>query len=534
MNCNWIVYEDEDLLVVHKPAGMNTHSPAPFAGEGIYEWLRHREPRWATLAILHRLDKDTSGILLFGKTTRANRSLTAQFTEHSIQKRYHLLTDRPVVQQEFTVISHLMRLGDKYVSRPSIAGGERAETRFRVLTQEAGSTLLEAEPVTGRTHQIRVHAAENGFPILGDRLYNGTPAERLHLHSCALTCRHPVSGDSVTFQAPPDFKADPALLFRRLLLDSADTNAYRLINGAGDGQAGLYLDRLNGFLLAQTAEQLDEAQVRFIGSIMERRTTGDTFTGAYQKTLTRHVRKTTVEETSPRLVSGQASPQPFTILENGVTFELSFQEGYSVGLFLDQRDNRRRFLTNYVGPDFPVFPNGPSGAEMLNTFAYTCGFSVCAAKAGARTTNLDLSKKYLEWGERNFLRNNLPPAQHDFIYGDTFDWLKRLSKKARKFDVIVLDPPTFSQSRQHGVFQAARDYGKLVIAALAVLKSGGSLLASTNAAGLSPEKFITTLDLSISQAGRKILRKQYSPQPPDFRISPEEPAYLKTVWISVG
>ena len=126
-----VIFEDEHLLVVHKPAGWNTHAPGPHAGEGIYDWLRHREPRWATLAILHRLDKETSGVLVFGKTPAANRSLTEQFTERRVRKKYLLLTDRPVPQREFAVKTALVRIGEKYASRPPHAGAEIAETKFR-------------------------------------------------------------------------------------------------------------------------------------------------------------------------------------------------------------------------------------------------------------------------------------------------------------------------------------------------------------------------------------------------------------------
>jgi 23S rRNA (cytosine1962-C5)-methyltransferase len=170
---------------------------------------------------------------------------------------------------------------------------------------------------------------------------------------------------------------------------------------------------------------------------------------------------------------------------------------------------------------------------VLNTFAYTCGFSVCAAKAGARTTSLDLSKKYLEWGRRNFTLNQIDPAGHDFIYGDAFDWLRRLTKKGRMFDVIVLDPPTFSQSKEHGAFQAEKDYGRLAKAALPLLKSKGVLLASTNAARLEPEQFLETLAGTIETDGRKILQQHYVPQPPDFPVHRQEPAYLKTVWLRI-
>src|ERR1700720_3049926 len=97
-----VIFEDEHLLVVHKPAGWNTPAPAPFAGEGIYDWLRHREPNGSSLAILHRLDKETSGVLVFGKTQLVNRSLTEQFTERRVLKKYLLLTYRDVPGKEFT------------------------------------------------------------------------------------------------------------------------------------------------------------------------------------------------------------------------------------------------------------------------------------------------------------------------------------------------------------------------------------------------------------------------------------------------
>src|SRR5471032_742719 len=122
-----VIFEDEHLLVVNKPAGWNTHAPSPFAGEGIYDWLKHREPRWSSLAIMHRLDKETSGVLVFGKTPLANKSLTEQFTERRVRKKYLLLTDREVTQKEFTVKTSLVRLGEKYASR---ASRELAETKF--------------------------------------------------------------------------------------------------------------------------------------------------------------------------------------------------------------------------------------------------------------------------------------------------------------------------------------------------------------------------------------------------------------------
>jgi len=531
-----VIFEDEHLLVVHKPAGWNTHAPGPHAGEGIYDWLRHREPRWATLAILHRLDKETSGVLVFGKTPAANRSLTEQFTERRVRKKYLLLTDRPVPQREFTVKTALVRVGDKYASRPPHAGAEIAETRFKIVPAirnlQSAICNLEASPFTGRTHQIRVHAAESGFPILGDTLYGGTPATRVFLHAAEISFAHPATGGPVTFHAPANFDADPRLALRAALIDPQETDAFRVIHGASDGWPDWYVERLGIFLLSQSEQPLRAEQREKLARLAKIFSAS----GAYHKILSRQVRRTTAAEASPQPVWGEAAPERFEICENGVRFELGFNEGCSTGLFLDQRDNRRRFLTGHIAADFPLFQSAIRNPQfaILNVFSYTCGFSVCAARAGARTTSLDLSKKYLAWGRRNFALSGLNPAAHDFIYGDAFDWLRRLAKKGRAFDAVALDPPTFSQSKEHGVFRAEKDFGKLVAAALPLVKPGGVLFASTNAADWPPEKFLADVEKAIHSSRRKILQRHPVPQPPDFPISRAEPAYLKTVWLRIG
>jgi len=582
-----VIFEDEHLLVVSKPAGWNTHAPSPYAGEGVYDWLKHREPRWSSLAILHRLDKETSGVLVFGKTPLANKSLTEQFTERRVRKKYLLLTDREVPKKEFTVKTSLVRVGEKYASGVT---GEIAETKFTPISDSKfGNSRLKmvsAEPLTGRTHQIRVHAAESGFPILGDTLYDGTASSRVFLHAGEIEFIHPATIQPVKFFAPVDFDREPRLALRAACVEQAfqpagpgdfpvashgtgkflepadrnvcPTNAFRVIHGASDGWPGWFVEKLGDFLLSQSEFALNEKQneeLTRLAKVFSSR-------GAFHKILSRQVRRSTTTEVSPQLVFGEAASSgvsaerrslnktdkpgflpkaattSFEILENGVRYELSFREGYSVGLFLDQCDNRRRFLANHVAADFELFNSKlkikNSKPEVLNTFSYTCGFSVCAAKAGARTTSLDLSKKYLEWGKRNFTLNGLDPAAHDFIYGDTFDWLRRLVKKGRAFDAVVLDPPTFSQSKEHGAFRAEKDYGKLVAAALPLVKPGGILFASTNAADWPPENFLADVDTAVHTAKRKILQRHYVPQPPDFPISRAEPAYLKTVWFRVG
>ena len=410
-------------------------------------------------------------------------------------------------------------------------GGEEADTRFTPIldskfsVKNAGLRMVTAEPLTGRTHQIRVHAAESGFPILGDTLYGGTGSSRVFLHATEMAFFHPATNAPLQLSAPVNFDVDPRMALRLALVEPGMTTAFRLIHGAGDGWPGWYVDRLGEFLLSQsekplTAEQREE--LARLAKLLPAR-------AVYHKILSRHVRGSTAAGSSPQLVFGESAPARFEVLENGVRYELSFNEGYSVGLFLDQRDNRRRILTGHIAANFSIAP----GFEMLNAFAYTCGFSVCAARAGARTTSLDLSKKHLEWGRRNFALNGVDPSAHDFIYGDAFDWLRRLTKKGRRFDVVVLDPPTFSQSKEFGVFRVEKNLRDLVATVIGVLKPDGMLLASANAAGWPAESFVSTVEVAVHAAKRTIVRRHYFPQGPDFPASRTEPAYLKTIWLHV-
>lgn len=553
-----VVHEDEHLLVVNKPPGWNTHAPGPWAGEGIYDWLRNREARWTRLAIAHRLDKETSGLLVFPVSAAAKR-LTEQFSARRVRKQYLLLTDRVPPKREMHARNSLVRAGERYVARPANPGAEVAETRFRVLSEAEAATIalpnrdldvsdrrlavIEAEPLTGRTHQIRVQAASLGFPVLGDVLYGGTPAARVFLHATMIGFIHPGTGAPTTFQALPAFDSDPRQQLRTALIDREETDCWRVVHGASDGWPGWYVDRLGEFLLSQSADPLDARRAAALEAMA--RSSGAT--GVYHKLLSRQVRRLRAAETSPGCVLGAPAPGPFVVKENRVRYELSFDEGYSVGLFLDQRDNRRRVLTGHLGREMslPATPGGNRGEAssagrsshaLLNTFAYTGGFSVCGARAGWRVTTLDLSRKYLEWARRNFRLNGCDATgeAHDFIYGDAFDWLRRLARKQRMFDLALLDPPTFSQSKASGVFRVERDYDRLVRAAVEVLRPGGFLFASCNAAGWPPEAFAEVVRSSAREAGRPAEAELYVPQPPDFPVSRGEPAHLKTIWLRLS
>jgi 23S rRNA (cytosine1962-C5)-methyltransferase len=281
---------------------------------------------------------------------------------------------------------------------------------------------------------------------------------------------------------------------RRASLLTEQTNAVRLVDGEGDGFSEVFLETYaDRWLVSTTHGGFPRSLERSDKSV-------------YWKRLDQH------QKEAPSHICGPPVTEPFLIRENGAAFEISFQSGYSQGIFLDQRDNRAE-VRRRMKP----------GLRLLNTFAYTGAFSVAGALGGAETTTLDLSQPYLDWAKRNFTHNGLDPTAHHFCKGDTFHWLRRFAKQGRKFDGIVLDPPTFSRDEKGKVFRVESDYGDLVALALSCLSPDGWLLCCTNCRKLSDAAF----EGQILSASPHHLKLRWSSMPADFTGDP----YLKTVWV---
>lgn len=291
---------------------------------------------------------------------------------------------------------------------------------------------------------------------------------------------------------------DAAVAKRNALLTD-QTDAVRLVDGAGDGAPGVFLETYAGrWLLSTTTDSIAPQLREWL------RDQGRT---CYWKRLDQH------QKESPALLCGPEVAEPFLIRENGVRYEISFQSGYSQGIFLDQRDNRAE-VRRLMKP----------GLRLLNTFSYTGAFSVSAAMAGAETTTLDLSQPYLDWAKRNFTHNQLDPAAHHFCKGDTFHWLRRFAKQGRVFDAIVLDPPTFSRDEKGKVFRVEENFGELAALAAQCLAPGGWMLCCTNFRRMSPREF----ERQLLEAIPRPMSASHSPMPPDFTAEP----YLKSVWLT--
>ncbi len=507
-----ILFEDDHLLVVNKPSGINTHRPDRFAPDGIHEWLTKREPRWRTLSILQRLDKDTSGVIVFGKTREANQSLARQFERHTVEKIYLLLSSVRPTRVKY------------WEKSPNCV------TEFEFIQAHGDYFLVQAKPLTGKTHQIRRHAATAGFPILGDTEYEGAAAPRLMLHARKLSFDHPATRERVSFEAsvPRAFDEADAVVaaveFREPLFGVShvgqrhsrgeETNAFRLISGEADGFPDVIVDSYDGNLLVQWQAEMVEQNG---AGLIERLQAECQPRAIYTQLVTKQ------ERTAPRLVYGSELDRRTPVRENDVTFLINFGEGLATGVFLDQRENRRRLLA------MPL-----RGKTVLNTFAYTCAFSVIAAKAGAVTTSVDLSKNYLEWGRENFRANGFDPAAHEFVFGDAFDWLKRFAKRGQHWDVVILDPPTFSTTKRGRAFQAGRDYEELAALAVPLVATGGWLLCSTNQRTLAADEFETSIEKAAKRCGRSMGTPEFETVPFDFRVAPKERPYLKTFWAQLA
>ncbi|MGA2489116.1 MAG: RluA family pseudouridine synthase [Anaerolineales bacterium] len=212
-----ILYNDSSILVVNKPPGLAT-LPGSWDKDSA-SLFKILEADYLHIWVVHRLDKVTSGLVVFARTAQAHRNLNMQFEQHKVHKVYHaIIVGTPVWDEH--IAHHPLRINVGHSHRTIVdhSQGRPSETTFHILERFNGYAFLEAIPATGRTHQVRVHAYALGFPLLNDTLYSAPATDlisRPALHARILSFTHPVTGEGLTFSAtyPPDF--EKALLWLR-------------------------------------------------------------------------------------------------------------------------------------------------------------------------------------------------------------------------------------------------------------------------------------------------------------------------------
>ena len=293
------------------------------------------------------------------------------------------------------------------------------------------------------------------------------------------------------------------------------TTAFRLFNQEGDGFGGLTVDLYGDYAVFswynsyvyQIRQTISEAFRQVFPEVL----------GAYEK-----IRFKGLDYESAH-VYGQEAPDFFTVLENGVLYQVFMNDGLMTGIFLDQHEVRGSLVDGLA-----------TGKSLLNMFSYTAAFSVAAAMGGAsQTTSVDLAKRSRELSQAHFQANGLSTDDHRFIVMDVFEYFKYAKRKGLTYDVIVLDPPSFARNKKQ-TFSVAKDYHKLISQSLEILNPRGIIIASTNAANVSRQKFTEQIDKGFAGRSYQILNKYGLPADFAYNKKDESSNYLKVISMKVS
>jgi len=296
-------------------------------------------------------------------------------------------------------------------------------------------------------------------------------------------------------------KINAAIQKRKHLFNDQNTNAFRVFNGEGDGIGGLTIDYFDGFYLINWYSQgifsFKDDVIRTLDELAN-------YTGIYQKKRF-NTEGQYIDDDD--FVKGKRGEFPIIVKENGMNYAVYLNDGAMVGIFLDQREVRKAIRDQYS-----------KDKHVLNTFSYTGAFSVAAAIGGAaKTTSVDLAKRSKSKTIEQFSVNGIDYEQQDIIVMDVFDYFKYANRKKLKFDLVILDPPSFARSKKH-TFRAAKDYTKLVKDTITITEKNGIIAASTNNATFGMKKFKGFIDRAFKETGDKyeILREYTLPS--DFKV----------------
>lgn len=308
---------------------------------------------------------------------------------------------------------------------------------------------------------------------------------------------------------------------RRAPLGRTQTTGYRLVHGENDQLPGLVLDRYADTLVLRLDTAAWLPHLNGLLSVL-----CDLL--APQRVVLRLSR--TVQEIEPRLYGlrdglvlvGEPLAERVIFLENGLRFEADVQQGQKTGFFLDQRENRVRV------------EQLAQGKRVLNVFAYSGGFSLYAARGGAKeVASLDISQPALAAAERNFGLNEgvagVNTAVHELLLGDAFAVLSQLARQRRRFDLVILDPPSFAR-KQEEVTGAVAAYARLIRLGLGVLRAEGVLVTSSCSSRVTAEMFFAAVFAAAVAEKRPLRELERTFHPLDHPIRFPEGAYLKTLF----
>ncbi len=535
-----VIHCADGLLVVDKPAGIPVHGGDETLGGDLVtrlaEWLRARGGD-GYLGVHQRLDLGTSGVILFTTARERNAGVARAIEEHRFGRKYVAAVTlrspefaRRLERGPVTLEHRLVT--ERGATRVVAQGGVVARASVTLRERVGERALVELHPETGKTHQLRVQLSHSGAPVAGDRDYDGDQAPRLFLHALELELEGKrfaapqPAGFSAWLEArAPSLGADDELGER--LEDAAVlraplarfTDAYRLANELGDALPGVTLDRFGDFAVLSVTSPDAETSARRIAELLVE-------CGARGVYLTVRERAQATERAATERrapIFGETAPERFAVTEHGAKFLVELGRGKETGLFVDQRDNRKRVREL------------SRGARVLNLFSYTASFGVVAALGGAkRVVNVDVSRRALDVARENFRENGLDPAAHAFEQADAMEWLARAVGRNERFELVVLDPPSFASDADGAPFSVREHYGLAAERALRVLSPGGRLLAVTNHRRTSLGRLRRTLRDAAARAKVNVQQLKDLPSALDCPDGPDGPVPSKSVLVTLS
>jgi 23S rRNA G2069 N7-methylase RlmK/C1962 C5-methylase RlmI len=515
------LFEDNDILAIDKPYGFNAHTNdskvehSEYIQDGLIEIFEKQ--LGIKLYIIHRLDQTTTGVMIFGKSPEAAKKYADMFFKREVKKTYLFITGHSSVNKKYLVEKEIIHKAKQL----------EASTQLNFLKKYEKYELWEAQPATGRNHQIRIHAQVVGIPILGDSKYEGVEFPFICLHNKRMTFPNGIVIDST----PPPYFEDLTLLSEPLLLlsyfeidrrrrlfkmDSQKEECFRL------GNQFISNSLLPQFTLDHLGEKLvltciGENWKAFELSQLKSLEISQKKTLVVRKAFSKIVMRFKNEK-----LEEVAEGQSWVANEGKIKYDLRVDAHFSSGMYLNQRLQRKWILDN------------SRKKTVLNLFAGNGHFAVNAALGdAAEVTIVESGKSALSWAKKNFEVNGIKLEPNNekfkFLCRDSLGFLRQSLGKSTKFDLIICEAPRFVRS-ERGTFKIEKDLNELLRNSLECLNSSGEILFST-----AFEGFV------INDLHQSILKNLKSLRIPNFEIFsilpsldfelPDERAHLKSFLI---
>ncbi|UJL46789.1 class I SAM-dependent rRNA methyltransferase [Virgibacillus sp. NKC19-16] len=311
-------------------------------------------------------------------------------------------------------------------------------------------------------------------------------------------------------------KISEAINKRQAFYEDESTNAFRVFNGEGDGIGGLTIDCFAGYYLINWYSEgiytFKDQVIRVLDELIK-------YQAIYEKKRFDTKGKYINDDD---FVKGMRGEFPVIVKENGMNYAVHLNDGAMVGIFLDQRDVREAISIKYA-----------DGKKVLNTFSYTGAFSVAAALGGAeKTTSIDLAKRSKSKTIEQFSVNGIDYEKQDIIVMDVFDYFKYATRHNMKFDMVILDPPSFARSKKR-TFSAAKNYPELIKDSISITEKNGIIIASTNNSSFGMKKFKGFVADAFREMNTKYAILEEFSLPEDFHVDRNFPQgnYLKVLVV---